>query len=86
MTRSWLAIAIGAAALVSTQAPANDWKGQFATKRQMVTQVVDCMRKRMSSDQRISYNEAARTCKNEVNRRFEDAASGPLVAADRQGK
>jgi hypothetical protein len=86
MARSCLAIAMAAAALASVQAPASDWKGSFATKRQMVTQVVDCMRKRMSSDRRISYNEAAKTCKDEVHRRFEDASSGPLVAADQPAK
>jgi hypothetical protein len=85
MTRLAAAIAM-AAALASTQASANDWKGQFATKRQMVNQVVDCMRKRMSSDRQISYNQAAKVCRDQVNQRIDSASSGPLMAADRQVK
>jgi hypothetical protein len=86
MTRLSLAIALGTAVLASTQASANDWKGQpLSTKRQVVAQVIDCMKKRMSGDRSISYNEAAKVCKNEVNRRFDNAA-GPLVAADTPGK
>jgi hypothetical protein len=85
MTRLAAAIAV-AAALASTHVSANDWKGEVATKRQMVNQVVDCMRKRMSNDRKVSYNEAARTCKDQVNQRLENASSGPLMAADRQVK
>jgi hypothetical protein len=86
MTRLSLALAI-AAVLAGTQASASDWKGQFATKHQIVAQVVDCMRKRMSNDRRISYNEAAKVCRTEVARRLDDtSSSGALVAADRQGK
>jgi hypothetical protein len=87
MKRPALAIAIGAAVLVSTQVSATDWKGRsLSSKRQVVAQVIDCMRKRMSSDRQISYNEAAKVCKGEVNRRVDTASSGPLVAADSPGK
>jgi hypothetical protein len=83
MTRLSFAIVIGAALLASAQTPAGDWKGQsLATKRQAVAQVIDCMKKRMSSDRIISYNGAAKLCKDEVTRRFENASPGPLVAAD----
>jgi hypothetical protein len=40
------------------------------------------MKKRMAADRYISYNEAARACKEQVNRQFDAANSGPLVAAD----
>jgi hypothetical protein len=83
MTRLSFAISIGAALLASAQAPADAWKSQsFAVKRQMVSQVIDCMKKRMSSNRLISYNDAAKLCKDEVARRFESAPAGPLVAAD----
>jgi hypothetical protein len=44
------------------------------------------MKKRMSSDRLISYNGAAKLCKDEVARRFENASPGPLVAADSPAK
>jgi hypothetical protein len=73
--------------LLCTQAPAGDFKGQpIATKRQMVSQVIDCMKKRMGSDRLISYNEAAKRCKDEVTHRLDAASTGPLVAADSPGK
>ena len=52
------------------------------TKRQMVGQIIDCMKKRMYSDRAISYNEAAKVCKNQVARQNDASASGALVAAD----
>ena len=87
MTRLAFSIAIGAAVLASAQACADGWKGQsLSTKRQAVAQVIDCMKKRMSSDRLISYNGAAKLCKDEVSRRFESASPGPLVAADSPAK
>ena len=62
-------------------AAAIDWKHQsFAVKRQVASMVVDCMRKRMSRDRQISYNEAAKQCREEVGKQFEGSPSGPLVA------
>ena len=52
------------------------------TKRQMVGQIIDCMKKRMYADRAISYNEAAKVCKNQVARQNDASASGALVAAD----
>jgi hypothetical protein len=81
------AAATMSAVLASTAAPAGEWKNQsFATKRQLVSQVIDCMKKRMSSDRLISYNDAAKACKAEVKRQFETAKSEPLVAADTVAK
>ena len=62
-------------------ASAIDWKSQsFATKRQAASMIIDCMKKRMSHDRQISYNEAAKQCKQEVTKQFDAAAGGPLVA------
>jgi hypothetical protein len=83
MNRVPIVIGMLGALLASTQGSAVDWKNQsLATKRQGVSMVVDCMRKRMSKDRSISYNEAAKVCKQEVARQFDGAASGALVAAD----
>jgi hypothetical protein len=81
------AMAAMSVVLAITAAPANEWKSQsLATKRQLVSQVIECMKKRMSSDRLISYNDAAKVCKAEVKRQVESASSGPLVAADSPAK
>ena len=83
MNRVPVVIGMLGALLAGTQGSAVDWKNQSqATKRQAVSLVIDCMRKRMSKDRSISYNEAARVCKQEVARQFDSAPSGALVAAD----
>jgi hypothetical protein len=83
MNRVPVVIGMMGALLAGTQSSAVDWKNQsFATKRQAVSMVMDCMRKRMSRDRSISYNEAAKACKQEVARQFDSATPGALVAAD----
>ena len=51
-------------------------------RRQFFTEVVACMRKRMAVDKAISYNQAAKVCKEEVTRQGDGSNAGPLVAAD----
>jgi hypothetical protein len=81
MNRVPVMIAMMGALLVGTQSSAVDFKNQSrATKRQAAIMVIGCMRKRMSKDRYISYNEAARMCKQEVARQFDNASSGALVA------
>ena len=83
MNRVPVVIGMLGALLAGTQSSAVDWKNQsLANKRQGVSMVVDCMRKRMSKDRAISYNEAAKVCKQEVARQFDSAPPGALVAAD----
>jgi hypothetical protein len=81
MNRVPVVIAMLGALLAGTQSSAVDFKNQsLSTKRQAAGMVIDCMRKRMSKDRSISYNQAARECKEEVARRFDNASSGALVA------
>ena len=75
-------IAITGGLLTSSMVFAANPPHSFSAKRQFVSQVVGCMKKRMAADQHISYNAAARACKEQVNRQFETANSDPLVAAD----
>jgi hypothetical protein len=83
MNRIPVVIALMGALLVGTQSWATDWKNQsLMTRRHAVVKVLDCMRKRMSADRSISYNEAAKVCKEEVARQFDSASPGVLVAAD----
>jgi hypothetical protein len=40
------------------------------------------MRKRMANDKYVSYNQAAKLCKDEVTKQLDASDTGPLVAAD----
>jgi hypothetical protein len=56
------------------------------TKRQMIVQTVSCMRKRMSASKTISYNDAAKACKNQIDKQRDNSTSGALVASDAPAK
>jgi hypothetical protein len=82
MKRLSAVIATTGTLLAGMQAPAADWKNQsFAARRQTVIQVADCMKKRMARDRAISYNEAAKVCRDQVYRQLPGPPEGPLVAA-----
>ncbi|HTB27609.1 MAG TPA: hypothetical protein VK715_01545 [Steroidobacteraceae bacterium] len=66
----------------STALAADPAHPSWSAKRLFVSQVVNCMRKRMADDKHISYNQAAKICKDEVSKQTEGADAGPLVAAD----
>ncbi len=55
------------------------------SKRQMIVQMVDCMKKRMSADKSRSYNEAMKVCKEEMNKESEMPPDA-LVASETQPK
>jgi hypothetical protein len=78
-----LILAMAGAAVAASHALASDWKSQpLAVKRQMVSQVISCMKKRMSNDRLISYNQASKECRETVEGQLEKSTSGPLVASD----
>ena len=56
------------------------------SKRQMIVQIVGCMRKRMAADKSTSYNEAMKACKNRMNKESDNLPSGALVASDTPAK
>jgi hypothetical protein len=66
----------------STALAADPAHSSWSAKRLFVSQVINCMRKRMADDKHISYNQAAKVCKDEVSKQTEGADAGPLVAAD----
>jgi hypothetical protein len=87
MKRSILILAAATAVLATSHAFASDWKGQpLAVKRQMVAEMLTCMKKRMYGDRQISYNVASKLCRDEVQARLDKATAGPLVADTAQGK
>jgi hypothetical protein len=56
------------------------------SKRQLITQMVGCMRKQMSANNAISYNEAMKTCKDQMNTQSNNSASRTIVASDALAK
>ena len=83
MNRLPVVIAVAGSVLGSGLALASDpGHPSWSAKRQLVSQVINCMRKRMANDKYISYNQAAKICKEEVTRQADGTDTGPLVAAD----
>jgi hypothetical protein len=80
-------IALTSVMFVGAQAHAVDSTSQSTmSKRQMIVQIVDCMKRRMSADKSRSYNEAMKACKDQINRESDDLSSGALVASDTSAK
>jgi|SRR5579859_4444379 len=60
-------LAMASVMLAGTQARADAVRQPTMTRHQMVLKTVGCMRKRMSIDRAVSYNEALRTCRAQIN-------------------
>ena len=87
MNRIVTLTAFTAVIFLGRPALAADEAGQSKmSKRQMVAEVVSCMKKRMSADRSTSYNEAMKVCKEQVNRDNDTPAAGALVASDHPAK
>jgi hypothetical protein len=92
MKRLTLVLAAASAVLVTSQTFASDsntsdWKKQpLAVKRQMVAQMLACMKKRMYGDRLITYNQASKLCRDEVQVRVDKASAGLLAADTGQAK
>jgi hypothetical protein len=52
------------------------------SKRQLITQMVGCMRQEMVANKAISYNEAMKACKDQINKQSDNSASRTLIATD----
>jgi len=79
--------AMTSAILVAEQVFAVDSTSQpTMNERHMVVKIVGCMKKRMSADKAISYNEAAKACKDQINKQSDNSPSGALVASDTPAK
>jgi hypothetical protein len=87
MNRVVQVIVLTGVMFVGTRAHAVDSTNQSAlSRRQMIVQMVDCMKKRMSADKSRSYNEAMKACKDQMNKESGDVPSGALVASDTSAK
>jgi hypothetical protein len=84
LNRMVMVIAVAGLLLLAAQASSAADTGQPAlSRRQMLTQIIGCMKKRMSASRTISYNEAAKACKEQPR---QSDSPGPLVAADTPAK
>jgi hypothetical protein len=87
MNRLLIGIATAGAIFVSSQALAVDSVNQSAmSKRQMIAQIVSCMKRRMSANKDSSYKEAMKACKDQINKERDNSPSGALVASDTHAK
>ncbi len=83
MNRLFTVIAMTAAMLVGTRAIAVDSINQpTVSKRQLITQMVGCMKKEMSASNSISYNAAMKACKDQMSRQSDNSVTRTLVASD----
>jgi hypothetical protein len=82
MTRVLTMIAMYVVMLTAAQAVADDAVTQSTmSKRQMLAQVINCMKKRMSVSREISYNAASKVCKDQVSNQSSNSVSVALVAS-----
>jgi hypothetical protein len=87
MNRVVTMIALSGVVFVGTRALAVDSTSQpTMSKRQMVAQIVGCMKKRMSANKNSSYNEAMKACKDQIKKGSDNLPSGALVASDTPAK
>ena len=87
MNRVMTVIALSGVIFVGTRALAADSVSRSTmSKRQMVAQIIGCMKKRMSANKNSSYNEAMKACKDQIKRENGELPSGPLVASDTAGE
>jgi hypothetical protein len=83
MNRIVSVIALSGMIFASTRALAGDPPNQSPmSKRQMLVQVVGCMKKRMAANRNSSYNEAMKACKEQIRKENDNLPGGTLVASD----
>ena len=69
-------ILVGARALAADSATQSTM-----SKRQMIARMVGCVRKQMLARKTISYNEAMKVCRDQINNQSDSPAARALVAS-----
>jgi hypothetical protein len=69
-------LAMTALALSGAQALAGSVAQPSMTRHQMNVKTVGCMRKRMSIDRLVSYNEAAKACRDQIAKQNDNSPPG----------
>ena len=87
MNRLLTAIATTSAIGFASLAPATDSDSQSTmSERQLIAQIVGCMKNRMSANKDSSYKDAYKACKNQVIKGSDDLRSAATVATGTQTK
>lgn len=73
-------VIVGATCIHSLALAANPAQRSFASRRQAVEQMIDCVKKRVAT-RTVSYRDAIRACKDAANQGDEGAAKS-LIASD----
>ena len=83
MNRMFTVVALSGVIFVGARALAVDSTNQpTMSKRQLIAQVVGCMKKQMSASNSISYNAAMKVCKDQMSKQSDNSTSRTLVASD----
>jgi hypothetical protein len=83
MNRMFTVVALSGVIFVGARALAVDSANQpTMSKRQLIAQVVGCMKKQMSASYSISYNAAMKVCKDQMSKQSDNSTSRTLVASD----
>lgn len=61
--------------------PALAARPPMTVKQQTIAKTIDCMRKRMSTDKAVSYNEAAKICNDQIRKQRDQSAPAALAAS-----
>lgn len=87
MNRLFAVLATMGATVLAWQVHAIDSNNQSTlSKREMIAQIADCMKKRISANKDSSYRDAFKACKNQLHKGDDAAESGALVASAPQAK
>jgi hypothetical protein len=82
MNRLATVIALASVIFAGTPALGDESASQSRmSRRHTIVQLVVCMKKRMSYDKGSSYNEAKKTCKDQIANNGDGSSSGALVAS-----
>ena len=74
---------VGGAILLGSQALALTTIHPAPGRRQMIQQIIGCMKKRMSADRVISYNDARAVCKDQIGKRSATLTAATLAPTDK---
>jgi hypothetical protein len=82
MNHAITGIVVSGALALSAQALAADSSSEpRMSKRQMIVQIVDCVKKHRSQDHAVSYNDAIRECKAQIKEQGASLPPGTLLAS-----
>jgi hypothetical protein len=67
-------LAMTSVAFAGPQAHVDAVRRPTMSKHEMIAKTVGCMRKRMSIDRAVSYNEAAKMCKAQISKQRDNSS------------